>query len=84
MMSKEYGLSILWRTNFTEYVLLLGILFSRLQNLTAMPLFWDEGYHVNNARQILFGESYFGAMSVARWFNTVMLALFQPLGVETP
>ena len=49
-----------------------------------MPLFWDEGYHVNNARQILFGESYFGAMSVARWFNTVLLALFQPLGVETP
>jgi hypothetical protein len=38
MMSKEQGLSKLWRTNFTEYVLLLGILFSRLQNLTAMPL----------------------------------------------
>ncbi|MBI4630521.1 MAG: hypothetical protein HY740_02185 [Chloroflexi bacterium] len=74
----------MWRTNFTEYVLLLGILFFRLQNLTAMPLFWDEGYHVNNARQIIFGESYFGAMSVARWFNTVLLALFQPLGVETP
>ena len=54
----------------------VGDLFSRLQNLTAMPLFWDEAYHVNNARQILFGESYFGAMSVARWFNTVLLALF--------
>ncbi|MEK7441887.1 MAG: hypothetical protein AABZ78_13885 [Chloroflexota bacterium] len=73
-----------WHFHIPEYLLLLAILFSRLQNLTAMPLFWDEAYHVNNARQILFGESYFGAMSVARWFNTVLLALFQPLGVETP
>jgi len=74
----------LWQTPLTEYTLLLGILWLRLQNLTAMPLFWDEGYHVNNARQIMSGESYFGAMSVARWFNTVLLALFQPLGLETP
>lgn len=78
------SLSNLSRSNFPEYLLLATILFARLHNLAAMPLYWDEAYHVEHARNAVLHQVYFGAFPTGRWLNVMIMALFQPLGVEAP
>lgn len=72
------------QSNAVEYSLLLGFFALRLHRLMAMPLFYDEMLHIGWARHmILYGE-YFNALNYARWLNVAILALFQPLGSESP
>lgn len=71
------------RSNFPEYLLLAFILLSRLYNLSAMPLYWDEAYHIEHARSAFLRHAYFGVFPTGRWLNVMLIALFQPSGIES-
>jgi hypothetical protein len=63
-------------------IVLLGLAL-RWAALDGMPLFVDEGSHIVRAQHIAQGELFFGFQH-SKWLYTALLALFRPLGPETP
>jgi 4-amino-4-deoxy-L-arabinose transferase-like glycosyltransferase len=63
-------------------IVLLGLAL-RWTALDGMPLFVDEGSHIVRAQHIAQGELFFGFQH-SKWLYTALLALFRPLGPETP
>jgi hypothetical protein len=63
-------------------IVLLGLAL-RWAALDRMPLFVDEASHIVRAQHIALGEVFFGFQH-SKWLYTALLALFRPLGPETP
>jgi 4-amino-4-deoxy-L-arabinose transferase-like glycosyltransferase len=72
-----------WQSPALEFVVLLAGFWLRLQQLGALPIYWDEAFHIYYARAPLIQHLYFSVFPFARWLNVILIAALQPLGLES-
>lgn len=62
-------------------LLLIGT-WLRLSNLFALPMFIDEGIHIDRATSVMRGQWFVG-LRVSKALHPIFLAIFRPSGIES-